>query len=194
MLIQLGKSRKTCCFHIGGIIEKIPNEWNWDRCRCIFFSQANHFETAMPMGCVFKQNTSNIFFCQTLAISSDRSFFRTIFIPKKLRWKWEGSISSTGKHVFHNRLLQKPQHLLFKSFSFSTISPQTKIKSIFKPLFVGFSMTNESWLLIPPIIGSLKKDPSMQRKKTSWEKAHFQLPQDGFPKPVSSRVGPWLHL
>lgn len=127
----------------------------------IFFSEASNRKIdAAANGSFFKQNTSN-FFCQTLAISVERQFFSNLFIPKQLRWKQEGSIFSTCKDVFQNGLLQKPQHLLFKSFSFSTISLQTRINSFFKPLFVGFSMTNESWLLIPPIIGSLKKDPSM---------------------------------
>lgn len=127
-----------------------------------FFSPKPAIEKSMPLPMVPSLNKiPPTFFCQTLAISVERQFFSNLFIPKQLRWKQEGSIFSTCKDVFQNGLLQKPQHLLFKSFSFSTISLQTRINSFFKPLFVGFSMTNESWLLIPPIIGSLKKDPSM---------------------------------
>ena len=124
------------------------------------FSPKPAIEKSMPLPMVpFLTKIPPTFFCQTLAISVERQFFSNLFIPKQLRWKQEGSIFSTCKDVFQNGRLQKPQHLLFKSFAFSTISPQTKIKSIFKPLFCWF--LNESWLVILPIIGSLKKDPSM---------------------------------
>lgn len=127
-----------------------------------FFLRSQRFPKQRCQWVVFLNKIPpTIFLVKLLLYRRIAHFFRTIFIPKKLRWKWEGRISSTCKNVFQNGLLQKPQHLLFKSCSFSTISPQTKIRSIFKPLFVGFSMTNESWLVIPPIIGSLKKDPSM---------------------------------